>query len=143
MVPGIVGFGAALALAQAEMAEEEEKFRAWTRHIYQRLVEEVDGVALNGHATERLPHNLNVSIAGVESRALIVKLKDVAIATGSACTSAKVEPSHVIQALGFGNERAHSAVRISVGRFNTDEQIDTAIDKIVAAVRELQQLRAG
>lgn len=141
-VPGIVGFGAAAALAQAEMTEEEEKFRAWTRHIYQRLATEVDGVTLNGHATERLPHNLNVSIAGVESRALIVKLRDVAIATGSACTSAKVEPSHVIQALGFGNERAHSAVRISVGRFNTNEQIDTAVDKIVTAVRELQQLRA-
>lgn len=140
-VPGIVGFGAAVALAQTEMAAEAVKFRGWTHYIYQRLVDEIGDVALNGHPTERLPHNLNVSIGGVESRALIVQLKDVAIATGSACTSAKVEPSHVIQALGFGNERAHSAVRISVGRFNTDEQIATAVDKIVAAVRELQQLR--
>jgi cysteine desulfurase len=142
-VPGIVGFGAAVALAQTEMAAEAVKFRGWMHYIYQRLVDEIGDVALNGHPTERLPHNLNVSIAGVESRALIVQLKDVAIATGSACTSAKVEPSHVIQALGFGNERAHSAVRISVGRFNTDEQIATAVDKIVAAVRELQQLRTG
>ena len=142
-VPGIVGFGAAVALAQVEMAAEAVKFREWTHYIYQRLVDEIGQVALNGHPTARLPHNLNVSIAGVESRALIVQLKDVAIATGSACTSAKVEPSHVIQALGFGNERAHSAIRISVGRFNTDEQIATAVDKIVAAVRELQQLRTA
>jgi len=142
-VPAIVGFGEALALAQQEMGEEDEKFRAWTRHIYQRLVHEVGGIELNGHATERLPHNLNVSMAGVESRALIVKLKDVALATGSACTSAKVEPSHVIQALGFGDDRAHSAMRISVGRFNTDEQIDQATDQIVTAVRELRRLSSS
>ena len=142
-VPAIVGFGAAVALAQAEMAEEAEMFRAWTQHIYQRLVAEVGEVVLNGHPTDRLPHNLNVSIGGIESRALIVKLKAVALATGSACTSAKVEPSHVIQALGFGNARAHSAIRISVGRFNTLEQIDRAVDQLVAAVHELQQLRAS
>ena len=142
-VPAIVGFGEALALAQQEMGEEDEKFRAWTRHIYHRLVHEVGGIELNGHANERLPHNLNVSMAGVESRALIVKLKDVALATGSACTSAKVEPSHVIQALGFDDDRAHSAARISVGRFNTDEQIDQATDQIVAAVRELRRLSSS
>lgn len=139
-VPGIVGLGEAITIAEQEMAEEDEKFRSWTYHMYQRLVDEVGGIELNGHPTERLPHNLNVSIAGIESRALIVKLKDVAIATGSACTSAKVEPSHVIQALGFGDERAHSAVRISVGRFNTDRDIHASIDRISNVVHSLRSI---
>jgi cysteine desulfurase len=106
------------------------------------LQAELGEVHLNGHPSQRLPNNLNVSLPGIESKALIVKLRGVALATGSACTSAKVEPSHVILALGFGDERAHSAIRIGVGRFNTDEQINLAIDKIVAAARQLQAITA-
>ncbi len=142
-VPAIVGFGEALAIAEREMVEEDEQFRAWTRHMYQRFEEVLGSIALNGHPTDRLPHNLNVSFFGIESRALIVKLKNVAVATGSACTSANVEPSHVIQALGFGDERAHSAIRISVGRYNTEQQIDRATEYIIQAVQSLQTLNTS
>lgn len=138
--PAIVGFGEAARIAKREMAAEDERFRAWTQGMYQRLQEGLGGVLLNGHPTERLPHNLNVSIPGIKARALIPQLKNIAIATGSACTSAEVKPSHVIQALGFGDDRAHSALRISVGRFNTDEEVVTAVDKIIQTVQQLQLL---
>lgn len=140
-VPTIVGFGEALRIAQREMETDATRFRAWTQRIHQRLVEKIDAIQLNGHPTQRLPHNLNLSLPGIESKALIVGLKGVAISTGSACTSAKVEPSHVILALGFGEERAHSAIRIGVGRFNDDAQIDFAIDKIAETVQQLQAIR--
>lgn len=139
-VPAIVGFGEALRIAKKEMKQEAKRFRSWTQQIYEGLQATLGEVQLNGHPSERLAHNLNVSLPGVESKALIVKLKGVALSTGSACTSAKVEPSHVIQALGFGDERAHSAIRISVGRFNDEEHIDLAIDRIVEAVRQLQTI---
>lgn len=137
-VPAIVGFGEALRIAKREMESDAARFRAWTQHIYERLAEGIGEVQLNGHPTQRLPHNLNLSLSGIESKALIVGLKGVAISTGSACTSATVEPSHVILALGFGEERAHSAIRIGAGRFNNNEQIELAIDRIVEAVQQLQ-----
>lgn len=139
-VPGIVGFGEALQIAKKEMTKDAARFRGWTRQIHEGLQAELGEVLLNGHPTERLPHNLNVSLPEVESKALIVKLKGVALSTGSACTSAKVEPSHVIRALGFGDDRSHSAIRMSVGRFNTDEEIQVAIERIVMAVRQLQAM---
>ena len=137
-VPAIVGFGEAVRIAVQEMKQENSHYRRWTQQMLEHLQEALGEVNLNGHPTERLAHNLNVSIPGVESRALIVKLKDVAIATGSACTSDKVEPSHVIAALGFGDLRAHSAVRISVGRTNDQEQITIASCKIAVTAKELQ-----
>lgn len=136
-VPAIVGFGEAARLAKKEMVAEDEKFRAWTQQMYQQLVDALGDVQLNGHPTQRLPHNLNVSIPGIKARALIPQLKDVAIATGSACTSAEVKPSHVIQALGFGDARAHSALRISVGRMNKDEQIVEATNKLIKTVQQI------
>jgi cysteine desulfurase len=139
-VPYIVAFGEAARLAQAEMGGEASKFRRWTRQMLARLQAELDDVCLNGHPTDRLPHNLNVSIGGIKARALIPQLKGVALATGSACTSAEVKPSHVIQALGFGDGRAHSALRMSVGRFNTDEQIDGAMGELIAAVGKLRTI---
>lgn len=141
-VPGIVGMGLALELASKEMAAESRRERAWTSQIYERLQAELgpENVALNGHPSQRLPHNLNVSLAGIESKSLVVQLKGLAISTGSACTSATVEPSHVILALGFGEQRAHSAVRIGVGRGNTHAEIDAAIATIVAAVQRIRKL---
>lgn len=139
-VPAIVGFGEALAIAGREMKKEGEQCQAWTDHMFERLQAELGNVLLNGHPTERLPHNLNVSIPGIKARALIPQLKDVALATGSACTSASVEPSHVIRALGFGDDRAHSALRISVGRFNTDASIELAINKVIIGLKELQRI---
>jgi cysteine desulfurase len=141
-VPAIVGFGEALRIAEREMEADAVRFRGWTQKIYQRLTGEIDGIQLNGHPTQRLPHNLNLSLPGIDSKALVMNLKDVAISTGSACTSATVEPSHVILALGFGEERAHSAIRISVGRFNTGDQIELAIDRIVETIRQLQTIRS-
>lgn len=139
-VPGIVGLGMALEIAQREMPQESVKFRAWVTEMYQRFLTDLGTVSLNGHPTRRLPHNLNVSIEGLESRALIVRLKDVAISTGSACTSAKVEPSHVINALGFGEERSHNSIRIGVGRLNDATKIEFAANRIGHEVRRLRLL---
>lgn len=140
-VPGVVGFGEAVRIAHQEMDEAAERYRTWTQQMYQRLQEKIEGIQLNGHPTQRLPHNLNVSIQGIDAKALVMNLKNTAISTGSACTSASVEPSHVIQALGFGDGRAHSAIRISVGRLNMDAEIDESIQRIIQAINKLQFLQ--
>jgi cysteine desulfurase len=141
-VPGIVGMGVALELGVQEMQAEGARYRAWTGQMFAQLCAELGAanVARNGHPTQRLPHNLNVSLKGIESKSLVVQLKDIAISTGSACTSAKVEPSHVIMALGFGEERAHSAVRVGVGRENAEAEITAATIAIVAGVRRVHKL---
>jgi cysteine desulfurase len=141
--PGIVGLGEAAAIARQEMAAEDVCFRAWTEEMLARLQAALGDVERNGHPTQRLPHKLNVYIPGVESRALIVQLPDVAIATGSACTSASVAPSHVIAALGFGETRAHGSTRISVGRDTTDARIHQATGRIIAATNHLRALAAS
>jgi cysteine desulfurase len=135
-VPGIVGFGEAVHIAQQEMAEAAERYRTWTQQMYQQLQENIEGVQLNGHPTQRLPHNLNVSIQGVDAKALVMNLKDIAISTGSACSATSTEPSHVILALGFDKERAHSAIRVGVGRFNTNQQIELVTCKMVEVILE-------
>lgn len=138
-VPGIVGFGEAARIAKREMGALAERHRGWTDRLLAGLRGHLGVALLNGHPMERLPHNLNVSIPGIESRALVIELKDkVALATGSACTSASVEPSHVIKALGFGEDRAHHSVRLSVGRANSDDQIDGAVERIANAVEALR-----
>jgi cysteine desulfurase len=137
-VPAIVGFGKALEIAGQEMESDAVRFRAWTQQMYKRLEEEIEGVQLNGHPTQRLPNNLNVSLPGIDAKALVMNLKSVAISTGSACTSASPEPSHVIPALGFGEERAHSAIRIGVGRLNSEDQIELAVNRILTVVGELE-----
>jgi cysteine desulfurase len=137
-VPAIVGFGKALQIAKQRMKTDTQQFRAWTNEMLEKFQLELGNVELNGHPTERLAHNLNVSFIGIESKALIVKLKNVAVSTGSACTTASVEPSHVIMALGFGEDRAHRAIRIGVGRFNSSQEISMATDKIVKAVQALR-----
>lgn len=139
-VPAIVGFGEALRIAQQEMDLNAVRFRTWTHYMHQRLAQEIEGVQLNGHPTKRLPHNLSLSLPGVESKALIVRLKGVAVSAGSACTTARVEPSHVIRALDLGEQRAHTAIRIGVGRFNDDAKIEMAIERILDAVQQVQYL---
>lgn len=139
-VPGIVGMGKALEIAKREMKSEGEKYRQWTQMMFQQLRDQLGDVELNGHPTQRLPHNLNVSIKGIESRSFIVQLKNIALSTGSACTSASVEPSHVILALGFGEDRAHNAIRIGVGRTNTEEMLPIALNAIVATTKKLTRL---
>ncbi len=140
-VPGIVGMGKALEIAGQQMRADAKKYREWTKMMYEQLCEQLGDVALNGHPTQRLPHNLNVSIKGIESKSLVVQLKNIAISTGSACTSVTVEPSHVIKALGFGEDRAHSAIRIGVGRSNSTSQITQAAQDIGFAVDRLRYLK--
>lgn len=140
-VPGIVGFGEAVRLSYQDMPAETQRLRHLISHALTKLQDDLEGVELNGHPLNRLPHNLSVSIRGIESRALVVLLKGVAISTGSACTSSTVKPSHVIQALGFPTERSHSALRIGVGRYTQLEQLNAALEEIVGVVCRLRSLQ--
>jgi cysteine desulfurase len=141
-VPAIVGFGAAAELCQAELAEEAERLRGYCQKIFRELSRNIEGVELNGHPTERLPHNLNISITGTRSSDFIALLGDVAISAGSACNTANPSPSHVLCALGFGSERALSSLRISVGRTTTLEEVEYAIGRIIEASQVLQLVPA-
>ncbi len=141
-VPGIVGFGKAFEIAVKEMNEENKRFNQWRKQMLESFIEKSGFVYLNGHPKRRLSHNLNVSFEGVENKALIRAVNPkLAISTGSACTTLKVEPSHVILALGFGPERAHTAIRIGFSRFNTDEEIEFASNFIVENVNKLRKIR--
>jgi cysteine desulfurase len=140
-VPGIVGLGEALEIADQEMTVEGERLRSLRDRLWAGLQANLDNVMLNGHPTRRLPHNLSIAILGVESRSLVVQLKhDVALSVGSACTTAKVEPSHVILALGYGEEQAHSSLRFGLGRQNTVNDIDLVVQRITEVVHALRRL---
>lgn len=140
-VPGIVGLGKALEIARQELEVERQRLQELRDRLWAGLQARLDNVELNGHPTQRLPHNLSVAIPGVESRSLLVQLKsDVALSTGSACTTAKVEPSHVILALGYGEDRAHCSVRFGLGRGNTKLDVDFAIERLSEAVQQLYRL---
>jgi len=104
------------------------------------LFERLDEVYLNGHPTERLPGNLNISFAYVEGEAMMMGIKDVAVSSGSACTSASLEPSYVLKALGVGDELAHSSIRFGLGRFNTDAEVDFVVDLVVRHVFRLREI---
>jgi len=139
-LPGIVGLGKAAELARKERELEATRVGGLRDKLLQGLKSELDCVELNGHPSQRLPNNLSVALAGIESRSLLVQLKhDVALSTGSACTTAKVEPSHVILALGFGDTRAHQSVRFGLGRENTEADVDFVVAKLGAGVRRLRQ----
>lgn len=140
-VPGIVGFGKALEIAEKEMKAEESRFRKWTANMLGSFQQAFSGVELNGHPIQRLAHNLNVSFEGIESKALLHLLRsDLAISAGSACTTAIVAPSHVLLALGINAEKAHSAVRFGFGRFNKEEEIEYATERVIWAVSKLKRL---
>lgn len=139
-VPGIVGLGKAVELGVKEMKAHNKRYQELIAVIYEELLTVAPDLLLNGHPTERLVHNLNVSIPGLESKALIVQLKDIAISAGSACTTTSVEPSHVILALGSGEERAHSAIRISVGRFNTLAQVKSAAKTLAKTIESILKI---
>jgi cysteine desulfurase len=139
-VPNIVGFGAAAELSQKEMEPEAKRLIALRTRLHKDITEQLDEVHLNGHPTERLPGNLNLSFAYVEGEALMMGIKDVAVSSGSACTSASLEPSYVLKALGVGDELAHSSIRFGLGRFNTEEEVDFVIDDVVRAVNHLRDM---
>ena len=139
-VPGIVGFGRAVEIAAREMKSENERFLEWSGKMMEKF-EDIGG-RLNGHPTNRLPANLSVTFPGVEGKAIINSVsKKVAISAGSACTTETVEPSHVLLALGLGEEEVHSSIRIGMGRFNTADETDIAVVSIVDACRHLLQIR--
>ena len=141
-VPAIVGFGKAIEIATQEMDAENARFRTWSRHMLERF-EEVGG-KLNGHPEDRLPANLSVMFQGIEGKAIINSVsKKVALSAGSACTTDTVEPSHVLLALGLGEEDAHSSIRVGMGRFNTEDEIHLAIDEITDACKHLVRIRGS
>ncbi len=139
-VPGIVGFGAACELAGKEMPEESRRLAELRNKLHAGIFERLDEVYLNGHPTERLPGNLNVSFAYVEGESLLMGISDVAVSSGSACTSATLEPSYVIRALGTNEELAHSSIRFGIGRFNTEEEVDYVTERVVKEVKRLRDM---
>ena len=139
-VPGIVGLGKACELCMAEMDAESLRVRTLRDRLQEGILSRLDHVKVNGHLTQRMPGTLNVSFAYVEGEAMMMKMKDLAVSSGSACTSASLEPSHVLHAIGVGDDMAHSSIRFSLGRFNTQEEIDFAIEQVTKSVRELREM---
>jgi cysteine desulfurase len=139
-VPGIVGFGKAAELCQNEMGAESKRLRALRDGLKDGIFAGLAEVYINGSMMHRLPHNLNVSFANVEGESLLMGINDVAVSSGSACTSARVEPSYVLRALGVDEDLAHSSIRFGLGRFNTQEEVDYVIGRMVEVVGRLREL---
>lgn len=139
-VPGIVGLGAACEIANREMAEESKRLRFLRDKLKDKLMSQLDEVYINGSMEHRLPHNLNISFAYVEGESLLMGINDIAVSSGSACTSATLEPSYVLKALGAGDDLAHSSIRFGLGRFNTEEEVDYVANKVVDVVSKLREL---
>jgi cysteine desulfurase len=139
-VPGIVGLGKACEISQKEMSAEGERLIALRERLKEGILAELDEVYINGHPVERLPGNLNMSFAYIEGESLLMGLKEIAVSTGSACTSASLEPSYVLKALGVSDELAYSAIRFGLGRFTTAEEIDFTIRRVVEEVRRLREI---
>ena len=139
-VPGIVGLGKACELCRQEMPEESGRLRALRDRLKEGIVSGLEGVSVNGSLEHRLPHNLNVGFSGIEGESLLVGMNDVAVSLGSACMSARREPSYVLKALGVSDERAQSSVRFGLGRFNTEEEVDYVINRVIETVTGLREL---
>jgi len=135
-----VGLGEACRIAKEEMAAETERLHELQTHMWTRFQEELDEVYLNGALEERVAGNLNVSFAFVEGEGLMMGIKDLAVSSGSACTSASLEPSYVLRALGVEEELAHTSLRLGIGRFSTKEEVDFATDRIIAEVKRLREM---
>ncbi|MGH7254973.1 MAG: aminotransferase class V-fold PLP-dependent enzyme, partial [Nitrospirales bacterium] len=130
----------ACELCEQEMAAEAKRISAMRDRLQSILMKDLEEVYLNGHPTERLPNNLNLSFAYVEGEALLMGVKEIALSSGSACTSATLEPSYVLRALGVGSDLAHSSIRFGIGRFTTDEEIDYTGKRIIEAVTKLREM---
>ena len=139
-VPGIAGLGEACAICHRDMPEESARLRGLRDRLRNKFESELDEVYINGTMEHRLPHNLNISFAYVEGESLLMGINDIAVSSGSACTSATLEPSYVLKALGAGDDLAHSSIRFGIGRFNTQEEVDYVADKVVDVVRKLREL---
>ena len=139
-VPGIVGLGKAAAICRAEMAADAERLRRLRDRLNEKLHENLDEIYINGSMEHRLPHNLNISFAYVEGESLLMGINDVAVSSGSACTSASLEPSYVLKALGAGDDLAHSSIRFGLGRWTTDEEVDYVVDRLTNVVQRLREM---
>ena len=139
-VTGIVGLGKACEIAAAEMDADRERLFALRKKLEDRVTAALDVVQINGHAEKRLPHLTNISFGFVEGEGLMMACKDIAMSSGSACTSASLEPSYVLKGLGVGDELAHSSLRLSLGKWTTEEEIDFAAANIIEGVTKLRQL---
>jgi cysteine desulfurase len=147
-VPGIVGLGHAAQLAQAEMASDAARTIALRDRLHRLITDELDEVYLNGHPVHRLPGNLNISFAYIEGESMLMGLNGsahsdlpaIAVSSGSACTSATLEPSYVLKALGVGDELAHTSIRFGLGRFNTEQEVDYVAERVIAEVKRLREL---
>jgi len=138
-VPGIVGLAKALELSVCTMEVESQQVSALRDKLYSGFLNHLDEVYLNGHPTQRLPNNLNVSFLYTDNNALMMSMKEIAVSTGSACSTADPEPSHVLKALQLPQERLHSAIRFGLGRFTTEEEVDYVIGRVVENVKKLRQ----
>ena len=139
-VPGIVGLGEACAICNAEMPAESKRMAYLRDKLRGKLESELDEVYINGTMEHRLPNNLNISFAYVEGESLLMGINDIAVSSGSACTSATLEPSYVLKALGAGDDLAHSSIRFGLGRFNTEEEVDYVAAKVIDVVKKLREL---
>lgn len=139
-VPGIVGLGKACELAMNEMAEESKHLIALRDSLKDQIFAELDAVYVNGSMEARLPGNINISFAYVEGESLLMGINDIAVSSGSACTSATLEPSYVLKALGAGDDLAHSSIRFGIGRFNTQAEVDYVARRVIDTVKRLREL---
>jgi cysteine desulfurase len=139
-VPGIVGLGKAAELCKAEMASDTDRLRQLRDYLNEALHKNLDELYINGSMEHRLPHNLNISFAYVEGESLLMGINDVAVSSGSACTSASLEPSYVLKALGAGDDLAHSSIRFGLGRWTTKEEVDYVIQKLTSVVQRLREM---
>ncbi len=139
-VPGIIGFAKACEIMKEEGAAEGERIFALRNRLHKRITDKLDLVMLNGHPVKRLAGNLNISFAFVEGEGLMMAIKDVAVSSGSACTSASLEPSYVLRSMGLDEDLAHSSIRFGIGRFNTEEEIDFVADLVIEKVTKLRDM---
>jgi cysteine desulfurase len=139
-VPGIVGFAKAAKILMAEGAEENARILSLRERLHKKINEGLEVVVLNGHPKDRLVGNLNLSFSFVEGEGLMMAIKDVAVSSGSACTSASLEPSYVLRAMGLDDELAHSSIRFGLGRFNTEEEVDYVAQLMIDKVARLRAM---
>ncbi len=139
-VTGIVGLGKACEICMQEMPQESERMRRLRERLKDKIFSELDEVFINGSMVHRLPNNINISFAYVEGESLLMGINDVAVSSGSACTSATLEPSYVLKALGVGEDLAHTSIRFGLGRFNTEEEVDYVVARLVETVNRLREL---
>ncbi|MBI3359333.1 MAG: IscS subfamily cysteine desulfurase [Nitrospirae bacterium] len=139
-VPGIVGFGKACEICEREIPYESARLETMRERLKAMLFQGLSAIILNGHPTKRLPNNLNISFAHVEGESLMMDIPEIALSSGSACTAGSLEPSYVLRALGISNEMAYGAIRIGLGRFNTDQEVEYAGERIIKSVNKLRAL---